>query len=103
MKKLGISIGLFFALVSCSKPTAIVITQADSERAKTMNPNASTELLLEGQKLYDQHCLKCHQFHPTKFGAKTWIKYMPEMKGLAKIDQTTSDKILLYVSTFSKK
>jgi len=28
---------------------------------------------------------------------------MPEMAGLAKIDQTTSDKILLYVSTFSKK
>jgi cytochrome c5 len=103
MKKLGISIGLFFALTSCSKPTAIVITQADSERAKTMNPNATTELLLEGQKLYDQHCLKCHQFHPTKFGSKTWNKYMPEMTGLAKIDQTTSDKILLYVTTYSKK
>lgn len=103
MKKLGISIGLFFALASCSKPAAIVITQADSERAKTINPTATTELLLEGQKLYDQHCLKCHQFHPTKFGAKTWKKYMPEMASLAKIDQITSDKILLYVSTFSKK
>lgn len=103
MKKLGISIGLFFALTACSKPAAIVITQADSERAKTMNPTATTELLLEGQKLYNQHCLKCHQYEPTKFTTKTWTKYMPEMTGLAKIDQTTSDKILLYVSTFSKK
>ena len=103
MKKLGIKIGLFLVLGACSKPAAIVITQVDSERAKTINPKATTELLLEGQKLYDQHCLKCHQFHPTKFTAKTWIKYMPEMAGLAKIDQTTSDKILIYVSTFSKK
>ena len=46
MKKLGISIGLLLCMASCSKPAAIVITQADSERAKTMNPNATTELLL---------------------------------------------------------
>jgi len=103
MKKLGIKIGLFLALASCSKPAAIVITHADVERIKEINPNVTTETILDGQKLYNQHCLKCHQFHPTKFTSKTWIKYMPEMAGLAKIDQATSDKILLYVSSFSKK
>lgn len=103
MKKLAIKIGIFLALASCSKPAEIVITHADVERIKEMNPNVTTETILDGQKLYNQHCLKCHQFHPTKFGAKTWIKYMPEMTGLAKIDQTTSDKILLYVTTYSKK
>ena len=103
MKKLAIKIGIFLALASCSKPAEIVITHADVERIKEMNPNVTTETILDGQKLYNQHCLKCHQFHPTKFGAKTWNKYMPEMTGLAKIDQTTSDKILLYVTTYSKK
>ncbi len=103
MKKLAIKIGIFLALTSCSKPAEIVITHADVERIKEMNPNVTTETILDGQKLYNQHCLKCHQFHPTKFTAKTWIKYMPEMTGLAKIDQTTSDKILLYVTTYSKK
>ena len=103
MKRLGISIGLLLALVSCSKPTTINITHADVERIKAVNPNITSDALFDGQKLYDQHCLKCHQFHPTKFTSKTWSKYMPEMTGLAKIDQATSDKILLYVSTFSKK
>lgn len=103
MKRLGISIGLLLALVSCSKPTTINVTHADVERIKAVNPNITSDALFDGQKLYDQHCLKCHQFHPTKFTSKTWAKYMPEMTGLAKIDQATSDKILLYVSTFSKK
>lgn len=105
MKKVLYSLGVVATLVSCSqtKPAAIVVSQADAERAKVLNPNATTETLLEGQKLYDQHCMKCHQFSPTKFGAKTWTKYMPEMASLAKIDNATSDKILLYVSTFSKK
>lgn len=98
MKKVVFTFGLFLAMVSCSKPAAIVVTQADATRV-----NVTTEALLEGQKLYDQHCMKCHQFHPTKFTTKTWAKYMPEMAGAAKIDQATSDKILLYVSTFSKK
>jgi len=103
MKRLVISIGLLFVFAACSKPAAIVITHADVERIKATNPNVTTDALFDGQKLYDQHCLKCHQFHPTKFTSKTWSKYMPEMTGLAKIDQATSDKILLYVSTFSKK
>jgi cytochrome c5 len=103
LKKIIINCGLLFALLSCGKPAAIVVNQSDADRAKLIDPAATTETLLEGQKLYDKHCLKCHQFHPTKFTTKTWTKYMPEMAGAAKIDQATSDKILLYVSTFSKK
>ena len=105
MKKVLYTLGVVATLASCSQiqPAKIVITQADADRAKVTNATATTETLLEGQKLYDQHCMKCHKFHPTQFGEKKWAKYMPEMANLAKIDQVTSDKILLYVSTFSKK
>jgi cytochrome c5 len=103
MKRIALTAGIILTLSACSKPAAIVVNQADADRAKTTNPNATTEVLLEGQKLYNQHCMKCHQYHPTKFGVKTWTKYMPEMAKYAKIDNATSDKILLYVSTFAKK
>jgi mono/diheme cytochrome c family protein len=98
MKKLVLSIGLFLAITtSCSNPTSSAIV------SQTETNNTNSEILLEGQKLYDQHCMGCHQFKPVEFKAKKWARYMPKMARKSKIDKKTSDKILLYVSTFSKK
>jgi cytochrome c5 len=103
MKKLMFLASAALFVVACGQVKEVVITQADADRVSATYPGTTTETLLEGQKLYNTHCMKCHQFVPSKFSEKTWRKYMPEMGKLAKIDAKTEESILRYVATFSKK
>ena len=103
MKKIVYLVGILLFTVACGDTKEVVISQVDAERASTIFPGTTTEILLQGQKLYNVHCMKCHQFSPTKFKVHTWEKYMPEMGKLANIDSKTQETILKYVATFSKK
>lgn len=103
MKKIILASIVGVTLFSCASKKEIGITELDVERAKVKFPEMTSEMLLSGQKLYAEHCTKCHNFSAGKYSEKKWEHNMPEMAKLAKIDSKTEQAILRYLITFSKK
>ena len=102
MKKIYISIAIaacISVLVACHKkgyPTAtkdaapaVVYTQAQ---------------LVEGQKLYNDNCGKCHELHEaSEFTIHKWGKILPEMTEKAELQKDKSDLLTAWVNTNAKK
>jgi cytochrome c5 len=103
MKKIILAMIIGASLSSCASKKETCIIDADVERAKVRFPEMTSDMLLNGQKLYTTHCTKCHNYAPGRFSEKKWEHNMPEMSKLAKIDSKTESTILQYLITFSKK
>jgi hypothetical protein len=54
--------------------------------------------LLEGRKIYADHCGSCHNLYlPERFNATEWDKNVAEMQEKGKITNTQKTKILYYL------
>jgi hypothetical protein len=57
-----------------------------------------------GRKFYVAHCAGCHPLHlPNELPPRGWERIMDRMQVNAKIDDSTRDTILLYLTTMAGK
>ena len=99
---LTVSVLLFAACAA--KKTAVVISDADANRASAKYPGATLATLQQGKMLYENNCGKCHGLKsPTAYNEEQWGKHVKRMAPKAKIDKPTEDLILQYVVTMSGK
>jgi cytochrome c5 len=105
MKTISILIVSVLLLAACAaKKTAVVISDADANRASAKYPGATLATLQQGKMLYENNCGKCHGLKsPTAYNEEQWGKHVKRMAPKAKIDKPTEDLILQYVVTMSGK
>jgi cytochrome c5 len=105
MKTISILTASMLLLAACAaKKTAVVISDADANRASAKYPGATFATLQQGKMLYENNCGKCHGLKsPTAYNEEQWGKHVKRMAPKAKIDKPTEDLILQYVVTMSGK
>jgi cytochrome c5 len=105
MKTISILTVSVLLLAACAaKKTAVVISDADANRAAAKYPGATLASLQQGKTLYEDNCGKCHGLKsPTAYNEEQWGKHVKRMAPKAKIDKPTEDLILQYVVTMSGK
>jgi len=105
MNKIILASAIALALAACAaKKTAVVISDADANRASAKYPGATLATLQQGKMLYENNCGKCHGLKsPTAYNEEQWGKHVKRMAPKAKIDKPTEDLILQYVVTMSGK
>ncbi len=105
MKTISILTVSVLLLAACAaKKTAVVISDADANRASAKYPGATLATLQQGKMLYENNCSKCHGLKsPTAYNEEQWGKHVKRMAPKAKIDKPTEDLILQYVVTMSGK
>ena len=105
MKTISILTVSLLLLAACAaKKTAVVISDADANRASAKYPGATLATLQQGKMLYENNCGKCHGLKsPSAYNEEQWGKHVKRMAPKAKIDKPTEDLILQYVVTMSGK
>ena len=84
------------AVAACSHKTA---TETSASTEKTSSASVTYEQYMEGKKVYQQYCGKCHGLKsPGDYTAERWVKLIDKMAGRAKIDENQKEQIYRYVS-----
>lgn len=98
MKKNLIYLSLIL-LAGCAAPL-IEPTQQDATRASARWEGTDLNALIEGKKLYTQHCGNCHKlFRPAQFTEEKWLHELPKMKTKASIGEPQIKLIEHYLLT----
>ena len=101
MKKTGTIIAVamgILILAACHKKGFPTATK-DAHPAATYTP----QQLADGQKVYDQHCDKCHEFHePAEFTARKWGKILPSMIEKAELTKKDAEVLTAWVNANAK-
>ena len=55
---------------------------------------------VEGKKIYERTCAKCHEFYPpANYSKAEWDKWMTKMRRKSKLKSADFDKMLEYTDT----
>ena len=88
-KTIVVSTVLCCVIFGCSRQLYMPSSTNTSEQAQ----------LLQGRKLYVNHCSGCHNLHiPKEYNAEQWKKNIDEMQVKAKITDPEKQLILQYLT-----
>jgi hypothetical protein len=100
---------LGFSIALDSQPPQTQTTAPHPTLSEIKRPSAAGKKwdlakLERGRDNYLNSCQKCHQIHmPGEFTEEAWAKILSKMKKKARIDEDTSDSIMLYLTALSKE
>jgi len=83
----------YLVMVSSCSPSLYLPTPAD------VSSESSLEELVEGRRLYANHCSGCHTLHlPTQFSEEMWRETLDKMQSRSKTTYSEKMMILKYLA-----
>ena len=79
-------------------PAAYAPSEAQLKMALTRWPGATSDELVEGNKIYSNQCTQCHKNFPVEqFTEKKWLHEIDEMAPKAKLSAEEKTKLTKYL------